>query len=310
MYNHCCIFKLLDNKIPEIVQGSLNLSKFFPKKRYGQNFLIDKSYVDKIVQIIDNESPRHVIEIGPGRGEITISLAKKVERVTAIEIDTDLVKLIEEKIKSADLNNIRLIRGDVLNLDLNDLIEDATIVVGNLPYNIATVIISRLEMLRYKIRKAILMVQKEVAERLVAVPGSKAYGSLSIFTQYNCRPKMLLLLKGTCFWPRPEVDSALVELDYLFPYTRRALDEKLFRYITMEIFKHRRKTILNCLSHVGFHMPRHMLEEILLRSGIDPHLRPERLSIDQFLELSDQMYLLGLGGSISSQPQQDEAQDP
>jgi len=177
------------------------LSKFFPKKRYGQNFLIDKSYVDKIVQIIDNESPRHVIEIGPGRGEITISLAKKVERVTAIEIDTDLVKLIEEKIKSADLNNIRLIRGDVLNLDLNDLIEDATIVVGNLPYNIATVIISRLEMLRYKIRKAILMVQKEVAERLVAVPGSKAYGSLSIFTQYNCRPKMLLLLKGTCFWP-------------------------------------------------------------------------------------------------------------
>ena len=267
---------------------------FFPKKKYGQNFLINKSHIEKIVQIIVNENPKHVVEIGAGRGEITIPLAMKVEKITAIEIDSDAVNLITEKIKNFGITNIELVHGNVLELDLGEMLNHDTIVFGNLPYNIATLIISRLELLRSKLKKAILMVQNEVAERLCAVPGSKAYGSLSIFTQYNSKAKILLRLKSSCFWPRPEVDSALVMLDYLLPYPRRALNEEAFRNITSGIFRHRRKTILNALSLAGCDFPRQMLEEILFKCGIDPKLRPEKLSIDNILELSDQLFLSGL----------------
>lgn len=260
-----------------------------PKKAYGQNFLINKGAIDKIVDVISENKPTHILEIGPGRGELTIPLANRVPYITAVEIDVSLFKLLEEKIKELNLQNVRLILGDFLKQNFDEILQENALVIGNLPYNISTLIIEKLEKVKERIQKAILMLQREVAQRLCATPGSKAYGSLSVLIQYQAKVEMLMKLKSGSFWPRPEVDSTLVEIDYRKPYSIRAQDEESFKKLVKGLFLHRRKKLLNSIKYI-FTIEDEILKSIINKLGMSQDTRPEELSVESFVLLSNEIH--------------------
>lgn len=260
----------------------------YPKKGYGQNFLINKGAIDKIVEIISENRPTYVLEIGPGRGELTIPLAYKVPHITAIEIDASLFRLLEEKISDLGIMNVKLLLGDFLKQDLEDILQKDTIVIGNLPYNISTLIIERLEKAKDRIQKAILMLQREVAQRLCATPGSKSYGSLSVLVQYQAKVEMLMNLRSGSFWPRPKVDSALVEIDYRKPYPLRAHEEESFKRLVKGLFLHRRKKLINSIKYI-YNIDDEVLKAIIKGLGIRLDTRPEELSLESFVLLSNEI---------------------
>lgn len=260
-----------------------------PKKGYGQNFLINKGAIDKIVDIISEYRPNHVLEIGPGRGELTIPLANKIPYITAVEIDVSLFRLLEQKIKEFNIRNVRLIHGDFLRQDLNEILQDDTLVIGNLPYNISTLIIQKLENAKDRIEKAIIMLQREVAERLCANPGGKAYGSLSVLVQYQAKVQMLMKLKSGSFWPRPKVDSVLVAIDYRQPYPLRANEEEAFKRLVRGLFLHRRKKLLKSIKYI-YKIDDEVLKAIINRLGISQDTRPEDLPVESFVMLSNEIH--------------------
>ncbi|MFN3534893.1 MAG: 16S rRNA (adenine(1518)-N(6)/adenine(1519)-N(6))-dimethyltransferase RsmA, partial [Desulfatiglandales bacterium] len=221
-----------------------------PKRCYGQNFLVNKGAVERIVDVISGYGPSHVLEIGPGRGEITIPLSFRVPRITAVEIDPELSRILRDKIEDLKIENIHLVQGDFLAIDILPLTPKGTLVMGNLPYRVSTPILQRVEKVRDNLMRAVFMLQKEVAERISASPGSKAYGSLSVLIQYNARVRVLMRLKRGSFWPTPQVDSAIVEIDYQRPYPIRVKNEELFRDLVKGIFFYRRKTLLNSLRYL------------------------------------------------------------
>jgi 16S rRNA (adenine1518-N6/adenine1519-N6)-dimethyltransferase len=262
-----------------------------PKKRFGQNFLVDRGTINKIIGIISQEQPEHVIEIGPGRGEVTLPLAKVVPKVTAIELDQELIGILRERVEEEGVKNIHLVHGDILTTELEGFMEDVPLIFGNLPYNIATQILLRLEGMKKRPKKAIFMVQKEVAERICAAPGSRAYGALSVLVQYFSHARRLFHVKRSCFWPSPEVDSTLIELDYSKPYPRKAKDEDFFRAFVSKIFRYRRKVLLNVISHLSFDLSRDQIKKLLLSLGIKPDIRPEQLNLEKLLDLSDELVM-------------------
>ena len=256
-----------------------------PKKRLGQNFLTDKNIQRKIIDCLQLKPSDIVLEIGSGRGELTGLIAQKTEKIYALEIDNDLCQVLKDNLK--DRLNIEIINQNILKFNLRkhfNRIERRIKVTGNIPYYISSPIIEYLIKYRDKIDAVFITVQKEFARRMTAVPGSKLYGAFSCFVQYYFEPKIVLNIKKTCFFPMPKVDSSLVRLEIRPRPPVGLKDEKFFFKIIRASFNYRRKTLRNSLASI---ISRKKLESFFHKYGIDRNIRPERLCLQDFANLSN-----------------------
>ncbi|TCI75484.1 16S rRNA (adenine(1518)-N(6)/adenine(1519)-N(6))-dimethyltransferase RsmA [Exiguobacterium sp. SH0S1] len=263
------------------------------KKSLGQNFLIDLNILNKIVDAAELDEASGVLEIGPGIGSLTEQSAKRAQKVVALEIDQRLLPILEDTM--APYPNVHVIHGDALELDIRSIVEreflsegiDDIAVVANLPYYVTTPIIMRLLESRIKFRSLVMMIQKEVAERIGAKPGTKAYGSLSIAIQYYAEASVSFIVPKSVFMPAPNVDSAVITLKMRPRPAVDVEDEAFFFEIARASFAQRRKTILNNLTnHLGKDK-KVDLERLLNAAGIDPKRRGETLSLQEFARLAD-----------------------
>lgn len=266
------------------------------KKSLGQNFLIDPNILRKIVGQADLTKKSAVIEIGPGIGALTEHLAREAGKVLAFEIDQRLLPVLADTLSPYD--NISIVHADILKTDVQAAIDseladyDDIVVVANLPYYVTTPIILKLLLEKLPIRGMVVMLQKEVAERITAKPGTKAYGSLSIAIQYYTQAEMALTVPKSVFLPQPNVDSAVIRMTKREVPEVEVIDEDFFFSVTRGSFVQRRKTILNNLQ-VAMPLGKEKKELILKaleEAGIDPIRRGETLSIKEFGLLADKLY--------------------
>jgi 16S rRNA (adenine1518-N6/adenine1519-N6)-dimethyltransferase len=262
---------------------------FQPKKRLGQHFLRDAGMVRKIINKASLDPSDHVLEIGSGLGALTIPLAGQVHHVVAVEKDPRLAEMLKNRLAHDDINNVRLINDDILKLELKGIpgpSANKMKVIGNLPYNISSPFLEKLVKNRNLVSRATLMFQLELARRLTASPGSKEFGAMTVRIQYHAHISPLFEVSKESFYPRPKVDSMVIELDFERPHPRRAKDEAKFQRVVKGAFAHRRKTLLNSLKRA---LPSRTSEEILEalhKCDIDPGKRAETLNIDHFLCLT------------------------
>ena len=268
----------------------LNKSDLHAKKALGQNFLTDQSTALMIVEKSRLEPEAMVLEIGAGLGALTIPVAKAVRHVYAVEKDGSLVPILENQLDLSHIANVTILNQNILNLDLQELFEksgEKFIVMGNLPYNISSQVLVYLIKNRHLVNKAILMFQKELAQRISASPGGKDYGRLSVMLQYCATVKNLTEIKATAFFPRPKVDSSVLEVRFhdqlLFP----ASDEKFLFDVIKAAFGKRRKTLKNALTQSQLSLKSREVLTGLEISGIDPFRRAETLSVEEFVHLSN-----------------------
>jgi 16S rRNA (adenine1518-N6/adenine1519-N6)-dimethyltransferase len=259
-------------------------------KSLGQNFLIDDSVLDDIVDGAEVNEEDFIIEIGPGVGTLTRELLKRAKKVCSIELDEKLLPILEEELK--DFNNFQLIHKDALKVDFNELIGDEKSVklVANLPYYLTTPIIVNLLTGGYDFKSLTIMIQKEVAERIDSEPNCKAYGAFSILVQYYCDTEILRLVPPSAFIPQPKVESIVIRLDRLKEPKVKVKDEALFFSIVRQSFNMRRKTLWNGIKNIG--IGKEDLEKCFERANIDPKRRGETLSLQEFALLSDEIGLV------------------
>lgn len=265
----------------------LNKYKLLPKKRFGQNFLIDQNIVKKILKVFSPAPDDIVVEIGPGLGALTIPLSEKVSKVIAIELDRDLAAILKKETPS----NVDVINEDALlfnYVDLKKQFNKKLRVVANLPYNISTPVIFKLLEERDVFTDLTLMLQKEVATRIVAPPGRKDYGVLSVMTQLFAEISIAFTLSPSVFYPKPDVQSSVVKFELLEKPRFDIKNIHLFRSIVKAAFGQRRKTLKNALQDIdGETLSSEKLQEILQKSNIDPMRRGETLSLEEFKNLYD-----------------------
>ncbi|MFT5395482.1 MAG: 16S rRNA (adenine1518-N6/adenine1519-N6)-dimethyltransferase [Gammaproteobacteria bacterium] len=256
----------------------MNSDNHRARKRFGQNFLHDQSVIQRIVDSINPQEHDHIIEIGPGKGALTLPLLNRVEKLNVIEIDKDLAAGLKTNFGNEKRLTIHV--ADALNLDFNSFDHTDLRIVGNLPYNISTPILFHLLQYRERIKDMTFMLQKELVDRICANSGNKQYGRLSIMLQYYCDVESLFVVKPAAFTPSPKVDSAIIKLTPL-PHPRYELsDHDSLKVIVRESFSQRRKTIRNSL--------RKYLDESTIRSaGIAPEIRAENLEISDFVKLAN-----------------------
>ena len=272
----------------------LSTSDLRAKKALGQNFLTDLSTAMMIVEKSRLDPEAIVLEIGAGLGALTIPVAKTVRHVYAVEKDSSLVPVLENQLNSSHITNVTILNQNILNLNLQELFEksgEKFIVMGNLPYNISSQVLVYLIQNRHCVTQAILMFQKELAERISASPGGKDYGRLSVMLQYCASVKHLMEIKATVFFPRPKVDSSVIEVRFhdqlLFP----ASDEKFLFDVIKAAFGKRRKTLKNALTQSQLSLKSQEVLTGLEISGIDPYRRAETLSVEEFVHLSNTFFL-------------------
>jgi 16S rRNA (adenine1518-N6/adenine1519-N6)-dimethyltransferase len=258
-----------------------------PKKSLGQNFLIDKNIQKKIVRACDLSKDDIVLEIGAGRGDLTLHLAKVAKKVYALEIDPRLYPLLGMGLMAYD--NCQVICADILKFDIHKFVEENKIkqkikVIGNIPYYISSPIIQHLITYRNDISAAFLTVQKEFAQRAKAIPGSKVYGSFSCFVQYYCQCKMLFEIRRNCFLPVPNVDSGFLSFEFRRKPLFLVQDEEKFFKLIRTAFNQRRKTLRNSLSGL---VAEEKLDDFFQKFGVDKNIRPESLSLEQFAGLNN-----------------------
>ncbi len=263
------------------------------KKSLGQNFLIDTNILRKIVDFAELSDETGAIEIGPGIGALTEQLARRAKKVVAFEIDQRLLPILEDTL--SPYGNIRIIHQDVLKADIHRVISEEftgmtdIMVVANLPYYVTTPIIMKLLTDRLPIRGMVVMLQKEVADRLAAKPGTKDYGSLSIAIQYYTEAETVMTVPRTVFIPQPNVDSAVIRLIKRKQPPVKVEDEAFFFQVVRASFAQRRKTILNNLVN---NLPngkamKEQIERVLTETDIDPRRRGETLTMEEFAALSN-----------------------
>jgi 16S rRNA (adenine1518-N6/adenine1519-N6)-dimethyltransferase len=263
------------------------------KKSLGQNFLVDRNILRNIVRAAELSPDHGVLEIGPGIGALTEELAKSAGQVVAVEIDRRLIPVLTAVLRNYP--NVSVVHGDILNIDLGRLWQthfaDQTQVsiAANLPYYITTPIMMRLLESGVRFRHMVVMIQKEVAERIAAAPGSKAYGSLSVAVQYYCELKTIAAVPPTVFIPQPNVESAVIRLTRREHPPVHVNDERRFFEVVQAAFAQRRKTLANNLLHRYGKENKELLLQVLERAGIDPSRRGETLAIGEFARLADEI---------------------
>ena len=250
-------------------------------KRLGQNFLIDPNIVRKIVATADLSPTDTVLEIGPGRGVLTEALSRAVRRVVAVEIDPQLHRLLQDR--QADWPNVQLVCADALTYPL-ETVSTGAIVVANLPYYLSTPLLFRLLEQRHRFPRLVLMLQNEVADRLVAKAGTADYGVLSVMAQYAAEITKVFRVSAQCFRPRPEVGSAVVSLRTKKETVLSPQEEPTFARLVKSAFAHRRKTLVNSLRDEGYTSPAVM--RALTDTGITATARAETLTLEQFVQLT------------------------
>jgi len=269
------------------------------KKSLGQNFLIDTNILHNIVSVAGLTEEKAAVEIGPGIGALTEQLARTAGKVIAIEIDRRLLPILAETL--APYGNVEVVHGDVLRLDLRSLVAEKLAgfkkisVVANLPYYVTTPILMKLLEERLPLENIVVMVQKEVADRIAAKPGTKDYGSLSIAAQFYATAEIAMLVPAQVFVPRPNVDSAVIRLKVREKPAVEVDDENLFFRVVKSAFAQRRKTLLNNLMNGLF--PKERKEEVLQmlqEIGIDPVRRGETLDMEEFARLANESLRRGL----------------
>ena len=274
---------------PSIIKLIKNKYGFRFSKSLGQNFLVDKDVLDGIVEGAEIGEQDLVIEIGPGIGVLTQAAAEKAGKVVSVEIDKDLIEVM--RFTLADLNNVKVVNGNILKTDLNELIKEEqgdlshVKVIGNLPYYITTAIIMKLLSEHVQCESITVMMQKEVGERIMAAPGSREYGAISASVQYYSTVNHILDVNKTSFMPQPKVDSCVLRMDMRETPAAAPNNEEHFFGIIRAAFGQRRKTLLNSLKATG--APRDVLGDALEEAGIDPGRRAETLTLDEFARLSD-----------------------
>ena len=253
-------------------------------KKLGQNFLIDARIVQGIVEAAEIKPGDRVLEIGPGIGTLTQGLAEAGADVTAVELDKKLPAVLKETLKAYD--NVRIVPGDILKVNIPEIMGEAPFkVAANLPYYITTPILMTLLERRLPITHMVTMVQKEVAERMTAKPGSRIYGALSVAVQYYTEPEIVLDVPPRSFIPAPEVMSVVVSCRVRKEPAVAVQDEKLFFRVVKAAFGQRRKTLMNALKGGGF--SKEAVRDALEQSGIDPTRRGETLTLEEFGRLAD-----------------------
>lgn len=281
------------NKLTDIgtIKKILSHHGFTFSKALGQNFLINPSICPKMAEQTGIIEHTGAIEIGPGIGVLTRELAKRAEKVVAIELDKRLLPILKETL--SEFNNVKIINDDVMKIDLKALINEEfpymnVVVCANLPYYVTTPILMRLLENRLKIRVITVMVQKEVAQRICSGAGRRTSGSISLAVDYFAVPEILFTVKSGSFMPAPKVDSAVVRLTLRKEPACKVSDEKLFFKIIKMSFSQRRKTILNSLGN-NLKIPKDMLLKVINEIGISPLSRAEDLSLEDFAKLCEKI---------------------
>jgi 16S rRNA (adenine1518-N6/adenine1519-N6)-dimethyltransferase len=261
---------------------------FTPLKRFGENYLIDSNIKDKIIAASGIGKGDTVLEIGPGLGALTIDLAGSGAAIFAVEKDKKAYDILKE-LCGKKYRNLEIFNKDILDFELARLKSAKKIkVLGNLPYYVTTPIIEYLIENKGIIESALIVIQREVADRLMASPGTKDYGSISCFVQYHAKPSYLHTVKRGCFYPEPEVDSSLLRLDFLETPPVKVKDEKLFFKIIRGAFNQRRKTIINSLSREEvLDMSKENLSKALEKARVEAQSRPEQLSLSDFAQIAN-----------------------
>lgn len=268
---------------PGVTRHILKAFDLHASKRLGQNFLIHGGTVEAIVETADICPGDRVLEIGPGIGTLTQGLAEAGASVTAVELDKKLPAVLAETLSGYD--RVRIVGGDILKTDIPALMgEEPFKVVANLPYYITTPILLTLLERRLPITRIVTMVQREVAERMIALPGGRDYGALSVAVQYYTEPRLAIEVSPRCFLPPPAVESAVMDCVVRKTPPVAVEDEKHFFHVVRAAFGQRRKTIGNALKSLG--LPRDILQGALSKAGIDPLRRGETLSLSEFAALA------------------------
>lgn len=266
------------------------------QKKYGQNFIGDPALLERIATVCDWQPGDRALEIGPGAGTLTRAIAREAEEVLAVEIDRRLAPLLEETL--ADCANVHLVFTDALKADLDALMRDTLgwdgryKLIANLPYYITTPLIMHVLEDSEKVSELVIMVQKEVGERLCAAPGSKAYGAVTVMVQYAATVARAFDVGRHAFVPAPEVDSTIL---HLIPYEKRpiqAQSDAVLRRVVKAAFSQRRKTLRNSLSSLG--CDKALIKQALEAAGIEDFRRAETLSVAEFVALADAFYEGGL----------------
>jgi 16S rRNA (adenine1518-N6/adenine1519-N6)-dimethyltransferase len=267
------------------------MEKVRPKKALGQNFLTDRNVLGRIVEAAGISAGDRVIEVGPGRGSLTRLLAEKGAQVVAVELDRELVPILESEF--AGRENVEIVQADILDTDLRQLLlsrwEGEWKVVANLPYNISSQVLIRFLDAHDLFSRLVLMLQREVGERLIAPPSCKEYGILSVYLALHFSIYREFLVKPGSFFPVPKVDSVVLRFNPLPKPRADVGDEEFFRKVVRGAFGQRRKTLWNCLKSAGLVPTGMMLTEALAGCGIDGGRRGETLSLDEFAALSREL---------------------
>ena len=274
---------------PSTIKYIMAKYNFKFSKGLGQNFLINEMVVNDIVEGAEISEDDCILEIGPGIGVMTHEMASRANKVTAIEIDNFLLPVLDETL--ADFDNVTIVNNDVLKVDIEKLIQEhfsgqPPKVVANLPYYITTPIVMKLLEEEYPISDIVVMVQKEVADRMMAKPRTKAYGALSVAVQYYSEPEIVTVVPPSSFMPQPKVSSSVIRLK-VRPCELELLDKKTFFNTVKDAFSKRRKTLLNALSSGIMKVSKDDLKVAFEKSGIDGGRRGETLTIDEFALLAN-----------------------
>ena len=269
---------------PEVVHYICKRFDIKMSKKLGQNFLIKRGIVDEIVHAAELTVGEPVLEVGPGIGTLTQGLAQSGADVTAIELDRRLLEVLDTTLASYD--NVRIIHGDVLKLDVPTIMNHKPFkVVANLPYYITTPIIMSLLESKLPIERLVVMVQKEVAVRMVAKPGTKDYGALSVAVQYYTEPDIVLDVPPKSFLPAPAVTSSVIRCVLRDKPPVDVIDEKLFFCVVKAGFAQRRKTFSNTMKTTG--LTRDRIEELLAKANIDGQRRGETFTLQEFADVAN-----------------------
>jgi 16S rRNA (adenine1518-N6/adenine1519-N6)-dimethyltransferase len=266
------------------------------KKEMGQNFLSDRGIAEKIISRSHVTADDVVLEIGAGLGSLTLPLARNARKIYAVEKDSALLPPLKAELLAAKATNVIVLNENILSLDIASLARtegQSLVVMGNIPYNISSQILVQLMTARHCIKKAALMFQKELALRIMASPGSKAYGRLAVMAGYCSRLDTIAEVKAACFFPKPKVDSLVIAISFRDHAEPSAIDESFLFKVVKASFSKRRKTLKNALSGPILKIDAATAARELVATGIDPIRRAETLTIEEFVNLSNRFYEAG-----------------